>query len=266
MSHWIRHRFPSIKRIFVATISLCFLMFATVSRSDAGILGGNLLANPDAELGAGSPTGNVVSVPGWSVVGDFTVVKYGVPGGFPLLTDAGPLVRGTNFFAGGPSNAASSASQLIDVSSEASAIDAGDVTFSLAAYLGGFSSQRDHAVLEIDFLNAADSSIGFDSIGPVSNTERSNLTGLLPRSSFGAIPVGTRTIDVTLWMTRVDGAYNDGYADNLSLILTASPSSVPEPSTFALAASCIGFLFVCGRRSTSSSNRISHRIASAPGN
>jgi len=43
----------------------------------------------------------------------------------------------------------------------------------------------------------------------------------LPRSTSGVLPFGTRSIKVFLSATRVSntGPYNDGYADNMSLVL-----------------------------------------------
>jgi hypothetical protein len=58
--------------------------------------------------------------------------------------------------------------------------------------------------------------LGSASIGPVTSADRSGATGLLPVSGTGTVPVGTVAIEVQLVMTRYDGAYNDGYADDLS--------------------------------------------------
>lgn len=202
----------------------------------------NLIVNGGAEAGTGSSTGNdVLAVPGWTTVGNFTVVQYGAPGGYPSATDPGPANRGANFFAGGPNNASSSASQTINESADAAAIDRGGVSFDLAGYLGGYINQRDNAVLTVTFLSGSNATLGSASIGPVTVGDRSSATGLLLRTTSGLVPVGTRSIGVTLQMTRLDGDYNDGYADNLSLILHSS--AVPEPSslvTLALGALSLG--------------------------
>ena len=58
------------------------------------------------------------------------------------------------------------------------------------------------------------------------------------------VPFGTETISLTLDMTRFAGSYNDGYADNLSLILTA----VPEPETYAMLLAGLGLLGLITRR------------------
>jgi hypothetical protein len=210
--------------------------------------GSNLITNGDAEVGSGSPGGFVVSVPNWTTSGNFTVVEYTAGGGFPTTTDPGPGDRGTNFFAGGPSNSSSSASQSIDVTDGASAIDTGDVLFAVSGYLGGFASQHDNAILTAYFLNTSNLNLGTAFIGPVTNSDRGDLTGLLFRTTSGTIPIGTRTIKLDLNMTRLEGSYNDGYADNLSLVLTDSSNHtvIPEPSTMLLLG--LGLIGVAGVR------------------
>ncbi|MGH9894779.1 MAG: hypothetical protein ACREA0_22930, partial [bacterium] len=204
--------------------------------SAAPIFGSNLIVNGDAEAGVGSASGfDVVPVPDWTTSGDFTVIQYNAPS-FPTSSGPGPTNRGINFFAGGPSNASSSASQVIDVSIGAAAIDAGDVTFQLTGFLGGFEDQDDNTVLTVTFLSASNMNLGTASIGPVTRADRDSLTGLLLRSTAGSLPVGTRNIEPTLQMTRFEGTYNDGYADNLSLVLTfveAVPANpqIPIPCT-----------------------------------
>jgi hypothetical protein len=186
----------------------------------SGLFGTNLILNGDAESGSGSASGNDVltNIPGWTPTGNFTVVQYGAPS-FPSATSPGPLARGQNFFAGGPDNSSSSASQVIDLSPGASSIDAGGVTCSLSGYLGGYASQEDNAVLTATFQDVHGSRLGTASIGPVTAADRGDTTGLLARSTSSTVPVGTRRVDLVLQMTRTDGSYNDGYADDLSLVL-----------------------------------------------
>ena len=224
------------------TLSPCPLVAAPV-------FGSNLIANGDAEAGSGSANGGVVVVPSWATTGSFTVVQYGASGGFPLSTDPGPASRGANFFAGGPTSATSGAVQLIDVSTVAGTIDAGGVTFDLSGFLGGFSSQRDNAVLTTMFLSGSSAQLGTASLGPVSNVDRGNNTGLLFRDLNGIVPIGTRSINLSLQMTRLDGTYNDGYADNLSLVLaTPTGASIPEPSSITLVGIASFALCALGRR------------------
>ncbi len=194
--------------------------------------GTNRVVNGDAEAGAGSPSGDVVPVPGWTTTsGNFTAVQYGASGGFPAVTDPGPANRGSNFFAGGPDAASSSAFQFISLTPNASVIDAGQASFTLSGYFGGFADQNDFSTLTATFLDSSNNVLGSTQIGAVSAANRSDASGLLLRSADGFVPAGARTINLGLAMTRTDGSYNDGYADNLSLVLRGGAPPVPEAST-----------------------------------
>jgi hypothetical protein len=200
--------------------------------------GTNIIANGDAESGIGSNDGSVVaSIPGWVTLnGNFTVVQYGASGGFPTLSDPGPASRGNNFFAGGPGTGIGSGDQNVDVSSIATQIDAGTVTFVMSGYFGGFDTQLDNAQLVAYFRDGSNAILnpsGFILQGP-NAAARSNQTGLLFETTNGAIPVGTRDIEFVLNMFFVTGSYNDGYADNLSFVpnnASTAPTGTPEPGT-----------------------------------
>lgn len=223
------HTFIRLGFLTVAILLLGSMHLASQSVS-AQTFGSNLIVNSGAEDGTGSTDGSVVAVPGWTVTGNFTAVKYETTSSsFPGLDSPGPQNRGVNFFAGGPSNSASSGSQLIDVTGQSANIDAGNVSYNLTGYFGGFASQDDNAVLKVIFLNAGNAAIGGGVIGPVLAAERNNITGMLLRAGTGPLPAGTRTVMVTLQFTRTAGSYNDGYADNLSFTLANAPASCTQP-------------------------------------
>jgi len=195
--------------------------------------GSNLIVNGNAEAAPGSPSGDVVAVPGFTTTGNFTVVPYDT-GGFPASTDPGPADKGKNFFAGGPNNASSTASQVISLLPEAGVISAGNAGFTLSAFLGGFDGQDDNAVLSLNFLGAGGATLGTATLGPVLSSDRGGATGFLFRTTSGFVPAGAQSANVTLQMTRLQGSYNDGYADDLSLVL-GQPAPVPElPTTASL--------------------------------
>ena len=181
----------------------------------------NLVVNGDAEAAAGSPAGVWVGVPYWSGnIGEFTAVPYNSPGGFPAVpTDTVPSLHGENFFAGG-SAVTSLRFQAVDVTTIGAAIDAGGVQYRLSADLGGYLGQSDNATFQISFYDSANALIGSPvTIGPVTPSDRNNQTGLLPRSTTAPVPAGARFISLVITLREVIG-YNDGYADNLSLVLT----------------------------------------------
>jgi hypothetical protein len=179
----------------------------------------NLLVNGDAESDTGAPSNSQVVKPtGWTTTGEFTAVQYGASGGFPDKNSPGPSDRGKNFFGGG-NVAKSTATQTIDLSSGAQAIDSGGVRFTLAGWLGGYGSQDDNAQATVTFLNAAGSALGVGRIGPVTAANRRSTTGLFKRSATGSVPVHARAARVVVTATRFEGTYNDGYSDDLSLVL-----------------------------------------------
>jgi hypothetical protein len=210
----------------VAAVLLAALLAAPAAHAD--VPAGNLVVNPGAEAGPGDPGSTALNPPpGWTRAGEFTAVQYGAAGGFPTAADGG----GANFFAGG-NTPLSTGSQRIDVTSAASEIDAGRVTATLSALLGGFATQADSATVTATTISAAGAEIGHVTVGPVTTADRQGVTTLLPRTLSTPVPAGTRFIDVRIDITRVEGSYNDGYVDNVSVTLastTVSPSPAPAP-------------------------------------
>ncbi|SVE53998.1 uncharacterized protein METZ01_LOCUS506852, partial [marine metagenome] len=159
-------------------------------------------------------------IPGWYDPGYLTVVQYDSPGGYPSASGPGPGNRGANFFAGGSTDSDTYASWDIDVSSLATAIDAG-ATWTLTGWLGGYVGQDDRASLTAVFMDDLGSVLDNASIGPVTAAERNYITALMEQTATGSVPMGTRKISVRIDAAWASG-YNDGYADNLSLVLTAN--------------------------------------------
>ncbi|WP_042415200.1 alkaline phosphatase family protein [Streptacidiphilus anmyonensis] len=185
----------------------------------------NLLLNGNAETSQCSPGGwEETTVPGWQITsGDPVVNCYGVPTGASTSTPGSPT-KGTAYFQGG-SRGSSEMTQATDVSSAATAIDAGGVHATLSAWLGGVSSYNDAAAVTITYRNAAGASLGTASIGPVLAADRGSTTEFLQRSTTAAVPAGTRSILTTVDFTMT-GTQNDGMADDLSLTLD-TPTTAP---------------------------------------
>jgi hypothetical protein len=178
----------------------------------------NLIANGGFESDAGG-AGQPSAVTGWSTLeGAAAVIAYGTAG-FPTATGPGPADRGRNF-AGGGTAARTRLRQQVSMP-WAGQIDAGVVRFDLAGWLGGYADQDDGARLSCEFLDAAGVPLGVCVLGPVTAAERGQVTGLLRRGQTGVVPPGSRTARTVLLFTRDGGTSNDGYADSLSLVLTA---------------------------------------------
>ena len=189
---------------------------------------GNLIVNPDAESGsAATDFGSSVAPDGWSVTGAFTAVAYDIGGTQDLnADDTRALQGGTAYFAGGPAAFGAVAQQTIDVTAFASDIDLGIVRGLVSGQFGGFLNQDDRMSLTVLFLD--DLGLDLDSleIGGATALDRNFQTTLI--SDFGAltVPIGTRTIVLTLTATYGNGSYNDGYADNLGLEFTGLSSGL----------------------------------------
>ncbi len=183
----------------------------------------NLILNGNAEAAPGSANGSTVPVPKWTLstgTTTFTAVQYAAGGGFPDPASPGPRNRGANFFAGGPGEELDVAVQSRSLNPYAESIDAETATFVLSGYLGGFSSQGDNAVVRVQWLNGHGTLLSTATIGPVTAADRNSVTGLLYRTVSGSVPAKARKAVTILTLTRLEGSYNDGYADNLSLKLT----------------------------------------------
>lgn len=164
----------------------------------------------------------VGSAPYWvRTAGQVEPVAYGKSGGYPTLADA-PAGSGSTFFRGGE-YALSVGEQIVDVSALAAQIDAGTLRYRAAGAFGGVASQQDFAQLTVSFYGANFELFDAVEIGGFDAADRGNVTRLLRDAHSGLVPVGTRNVRAVLTMTAVGfGGANNGYADDLSLVL-------PEP-------------------------------------
>jgi Phosphoesterase family/Putative Ig domain len=191
----------------------------------SGSQSGNLIVDGDAESATCSLSGyEETTSPGWTITsGGPNAVCFNNTGGFPNSSVPGAQ-PGSAYFTGG-TRGNSSLSQTVDVSAAASAIDAGTATYNLSGWLGGYGSQNDRVALLATFLSASGGSLGSSQIGPVTNTDRGNVTEFLQRTATGSIPAGTRSVRLDLNFTWTAGETTDGYADNLSLTISPSISA-----------------------------------------
>ncbi len=206
--------------IVAATLAVATLAMTLAAGATPG-KGKNLIVNGNAEQGEGvnDVNGIATDIPGWTRKGNFTVVKYNAPGGFPEAKVATAVAGGANFFAGGPRNVNSSISQDIDVNSMKKAIDSGTAKATLSGNLGGYATQTDYLAASATFLSASGAKLGAVKIQSAPPAARQNATALPKKTITSAVPKKTRKIRVTLAASRGAGDYNDGYGDNLSLTI-----------------------------------------------
>ncbi len=198
------------------------LLALSLAAQAQATLGSNLIVNGNAETGITGWTG----FDGYSM---FQSVDYG--SNWVLPSQPGPVDRGAKMFTGLTAQAAGF--QTIALGSLAGQA----LHYDLSGYLGGWAAQGDNALLYVSFLDTQDNEIGHAVIGPVTAADRANQTGLFLRSVAGDLPANTASLMFSLSMERLGGGDNDGYADNLSFVI----SSVPEGGTlaYALAGLCL---------------------------
>jgi FG-GAP repeat len=205
-------------------------------------LAGNLLVNGGFE--GSTPSGKIrppLTITGWELQGGISYARYG---GASLASVPGRIASpryngGGRMLAGGDSSATAGVtgvSQLVDVSADAQAIDAGRATANLSAYLGGALQYEDAFTAKAEFVNG-NAALGSFQIGPVTATDRNLQTTLIRRAGSSPVPAGTRQIRVTLTSTDADKQQSSALADNAKLTLTVAPAptqtgnDTPQPTT-----------------------------------
>jgi hypothetical protein len=184
----------------------------------------NLLVNGDGEAGTCTADWSAVNtVPGWTVTqGNPSTVCYSISS----FSTPGNASGGSAFIADGPYGD-SALRQNVDVSSAASAIDGGNVTFNVSGWLGGYAAYNGQPVVTAVFLDANGKPLGTPAqLAGVNASARNSKTGFVAKSTTGNVPAGTRTISVLLQFTNTSASYNIGYADDLSLTLS-TPVAAP---------------------------------------
>jgi hypothetical protein len=213
------------KRTVVITAGLALGLLAPIAPASAATKTVNIIKDGGAESAKQADLAGVTVVPvaQWTPFPGtgFTAVKYGSPE-FITKTGPGPKGRGKNFFSGGevgPTPAG--ATQVDSLTPYLSIIKAGKARFTVSGWFGGFADQRDYTTLTVVWKNAAGVTVGSPkAIGDVTPGQRKDLTGLLARSAKGSVPAAATQVQLTLKMVRLDGGYDDGYADNLGLVIT----------------------------------------------
>lgn len=191
----------------------------------------NLVVNGDFEAGEpGWVTGDTfpdvenMQVLGWEDAGPGTVLRYDAAAAHDYpdpAVHAVPEGCGQQYYLG---MAEGLIRQRIDVADLAGLIDADAVTFDLSAWLGGFMENDEYIQLTVRFLDGRGRPITDPVLlDPVRAADRRGVSGFLQRADTGRVPSGTRSIVIELEnIGEANPPYvRDGYADNVSLVLSA---------------------------------------------
>jgi hypothetical protein len=220
-------------RVFALAALFAAIGLAPVVDSRAAIPQGNALLNGDGETGAAATDETSHVCPqGWTCDPTFpntTLLRYGTTI-FPTAQESARIGGGNSFFAGGPSNSLSGVRQVVNLGDQPE-FAAGAVKATFGGCLGGLGDQNDSALLQLTFLTQDDPdgntpSHTFAKSGPKA-AERGNRTALLPVSQTVAVVPTTNSFRFTLSFLREGSGYNDGYADNLSVVF--GPIAGPDP-------------------------------------
>lgn len=230
-----RHNWGIMKRA-----ALTFLILGMASVASAQTTSQNLLQDGNADAGILTghdptlPRFSIYSTPGWTTsLGNPRAEAYADGQGSTEMTASVPGApdRGALYFFGGTTNE-STLSQAIDLSAFASQIADGSASFSLSGWLGGFTNQTDYATFSVNFQDAQNNSLATAAIGPVTATQRKNLTSMQSQSAAGFIPLGTSKAIVALDMVMVFATANNGCADSLSFSVTTPGTILPGDFNF----------------------------------
>jgi hypothetical protein len=186
-----------------------------------GWTSGSLIVNGGAEhsAAAGSES-QIVRPDGWSTVGRFTAVRYGVEG-LPSKLEGAAIGGGAHLFAGGPQNHSSAAIQVAAIPQRwRLLVRQGRVYAKVFASLGGWQTRPDSATVSVRFIDASGTVWGrVLRLPPVTVAERRNVTAFLPASATRKVPPQTRYVRIRIDAVGTSGPYNTGFADNLALYL-----------------------------------------------
>ena len=232
------------------------LIFA--GNANAVLPAGNIVQNGDAEAGPGATNEtDAPPVPNWlTLAPSFTAVVYGTST-FPTPGDSAAIGGGANFFAGGPPSGGdvSGVVQEIDLSAAEADFGAGNVNATLTAELGGFGAQGDSTNVVAQFATESGEFRGGMALQPVSAEDRGNVTGFRRRVACSKVEPGATKGVIVMTAQRLEGSYNDGYADNVSITLSTAPCppapdaplpppAPPQPGVSGNAAPSRGRVFV----------------------
>ncbi len=214
------------------------------------VLDRNLVVNGDAESGPSSASNAITpDVPGWQRSGAMSVGAYSDPNGIHP-TAVGLSNPGMNFLWGGP-RGGSESFQIYDVSAAAALIDTGQLTYTLSGWLGGIGANNDYTYVTLFFTGWESTTLGQSILQGPTASARQNKTEMLFSSVTGAIPAGTRVINLILYFQAPPGPNPQppfGLADSISLVLSSTgvPSNAPAISGVTTASAFGAFTLIGG--------------------
>lgn len=181
--------------------------------------------------------GNAENASGWAPESNAQRVKYGTADGLShdgKFAHHGDVYYFSNHVERGQEKVAT---QTIDISSAAGAIDSGYIYFDISGYFGGYSTYEATTNLFAEFLdskgnilpvyqlNQLDLANRYELDPVLMNRDRLKTTDMNLRSEESLVPPGTRKVRLSLRTyipTPCDECSGDGYADDINFSLKHS--------------------------------------------
>ncbi len=188
----------------------------------------NLAVNGDFEnVDINTILGGAVKILNWDAGTDIgyayshTGALDGMGNVIPDYANGGPLASGGNFYftpnaTPGDIHVAGQMTQLIDVSSgtTGSLIATGNAAYKMSAYFSSYANDLDFGSVYAQFLDSSMTVLGAAQVDDNDTTTWSQNFG------GGLIPVGTATVKLSIFGTRITGGGPDGYIDNVDFRVT----------------------------------------------
>jgi len=182
-------------------------------------LNANLVKNPSAEAGPATADGSGVPIPNWETVTDsnFTVVKYGTPGG-PTKSQGSAFNGGKKFFWAGNYDQTygqcDDAIQNIKINGRNSQIDGHKLKVTLSAWVEALHS-TDLARVTLTFGDDTNNFISSIRVG-----QQGAKTTFSHPTVTVKVPAHTRQVTVRMYDAGTSNDFCDAFFDRISVTLS----------------------------------------------
>jgi len=215
MTHAHRTGLLTLATGIAATVMLVVAL--TAAAAGCPVCGKNLIKNPGADAGLGVTAVNASGlVPGWTIAaGQFGAASYTFPNGWFSVRSKGPAKRGKNYFFGGTTTEAVTASASIGTQTIALPRSAVGRKATLSGWLGNYAENRSQ--VRAEFMDAAGNVLSRVRIGPAVTIAG---TDMALRSRSGNVPAKSTQVKISVIFSGGAPGYKLAAADSLSLVLS----------------------------------------------
>ncbi|CAF4635513.1 unnamed protein product, partial [Didymodactylos carnosus] len=137
-------------------------------------------------------------------------------------TSPGPDDRGQRYLYGGPGSTLAVINQVICIPSLSPYTINQTLSYNFSGWLGGYGTEGDSSMLMLMFVDANDNAdyTNFKYLSGPDAAARNNISSLQLSSVTGRVPLGTVYVVLQVSAVQPVGPYVDGYADQISFVLS----------------------------------------------